>query len=75
MQNELMAQIPSSFYVVIGGLVLANLGTVVSVLYGVGRAVWWASHVEARLTAVEKDMSKDLNAAFEKIRKLEKGDI
>jgi len=65
--DELLTKIPSSVYVAVWSLLLANIGTIVTILYGIGRLVWWASSVESRL----KDHTKDINAAFEKIRALE----
>jgi hypothetical protein len=66
-----MEQIPSSVYVIIGTLILANLGTVVSVFYGIGKLVWWLSKLDSRLGSVEKEHTKDINSAFQKIRDLE----
>lgn len=63
--------IPNSFYIVVGGLVLANLGTVVTIIYGIGRMVWFLAQLEARVSSLEKETSKDINSAFEKIRNLE----
>jgi len=47
------------------------LGTVVTVFYGVGRAIWWASKVESRIGTLEVEHTKDINSAFKKIRELE----
>jgi hypothetical protein len=70
-----MTEIPSSAYVVIGSLVVANIGTVVSVMYGVGKLIWWLSRLESRVEAIETHHSKDINAAFQKIRDIEQKTI
>jgi amino acid transporter len=64
------AQIPSSFYVIVGTLVIANLGTVVTIFYGIGRVVWFLAKMDSRLSTLEVELPKDINAAFEKIREL-----
>jgi hypothetical protein len=66
-----VTEIPSSVYVIIGTLIVANLGTVVTVFYGVGKLVWWASGVEHRLKTIETETTKDVNMAFQKIRDIE----
>lgn len=63
-------QIPSSFYVIVGGLVIANLGTVVTIFYGIGRVVWFISKLDSRVETLEKNHSKDINAAHQAIREL-----
>lgn len=65
-------EIPSSIYVVIGTLIVANLGTVVSVFYGIGKLVWWLSKLDSRIQNVEVNHTKDINHAFQKIRDIEK---
>lgn len=65
-----IAQIPTSFYVVVGGLVLANLGTVVTIFYGIGKVVWFIAKLDARVESLEKGTSKDINAAHDAIRDL-----
>ena len=66
--TSVIAQIPSSFYVIVGGLVLANLGTVVTIFYGIGKVVWFISKLDSRVEFLEKDMAKDVNAAHAAIR-------
>ncbi|MDH4163338.1 MAG: hypothetical protein OEW15_11715 [Nitrospirota bacterium] len=49
--------IPKEVYYVAGVLLLANLGTIVSIMFAAFKAVWWASKLdskvdEARATAV-----------------------
>lgn len=67
-----IAQIPSSFYVIVGGLILFNLGTIVTIFYGVGKVVWWLSKLDSRVEALEKDTAKDIDAAHVAIRDLKK---
>jgi len=67
-----IAQIPSSVYIIIGTLIVANLGTVVSIFYGVGKVVWFIAKLESRVESLEKDMSKDVNAAHAAIRDIKK---
>ena len=66
-----MEQIPSSFYIIVGGLILANLGTVVSIIYGIGKLVWWMAKLDSRVATVEVEHTKDINSAFQKIRDIE----
>jgi ArsR family metal-binding transcriptional regulator len=71
-----MAEIPSSVYVIIGSLILANIGTVVTVIYGIGKLVWWLSELNSRVKNVENKtddkgpMMKYINAAHASIREL-----
>ena len=49
--------IPNEVYYVAGVLLLANLGTIVSIMFAAFKAVWWASKLdskvdEAKATAV-----------------------
>lgn len=59
-------EIPSSFYVIAGTLIVANLGTVLSVFYGIGKAVWWAAQVDSKI----KDHTEDIDAAHKFIREI-----
>lgn len=70
--TQVAGQIPSSFYVIVGGLVIANLGTVVTIFYGIGRVVWFLAKMDSRISSLETEIPKDINAAFEKIRELKK---
>lgn len=56
----------TKIYFVIGFLVVMNLGTIVSVLVGVGKLIWWLSKLESKVD----NHQKDINAAHEKIRDL-----
>ena len=66
------AQIPSSVYVIIGTLIVANIGTVVTIFYGIGKVVWFISKLDSRVESLEKDMSRDVNAAHQAIRDIKK---
>lgn len=44
-----MELIPDSFKYLIGALLLANLGTIGSILVFGGKAVWWISKLDARV--------------------------
>lgn len=67
-----MTEIPSSVYIIIGTLIVANLGTVVTVFYGVGKLVWWLAQIDMRVKTVEVEHTKDIDSAHSKIRDLEK---
>lgn len=67
-----IAQIPTNFYVVVGVLVLANIGTVVSIFYGVGKVVWWLSKLDSRVENLENETTKDIDAAHSAIREIRK---
>ena len=64
-------QVPSSVYVIIGTLIVANVGTVVTIVYGIGKVVWFIAKLDSRVAVLETDHTKDLNSAFKKIRDLE----
>lgn len=72
MDSAIVAQVPTSFYVITGGLVLANLGTVVTVFYGIGRLVWFIAKLDSRVEAIEKEHGKDINEAHTAIREIKK---
>ena len=64
------SQIPSSAYAIIGTLVIANIGTVVSVFYGIGKVIWFISKLDSRVENLEKSTTKDIDAAHAAIRNL-----
>lgn len=66
------AQIPSSMYVVIGTLIVANIGTVVSIFYGIGKVVWFISKLDSRVEVIEREHAKDIDAAHVAIREMRK---
>jgi hypothetical protein len=70
--TQAASQIPSSAYVIIGTLIVANVGTVVSVLYGIGRVIWFIAKLESRVAALEEKSNKDINAAHAAIRDIRK---
>jgi hypothetical protein len=72
MAEQAIAQIPTSVYVILGTLVVANLGTVVTIIYGIGRLVWFIAKLDSRVNVIEAEHSKDINAAHEAIRELRK---
>jgi hypothetical protein len=69
---QVIAQVPTNFYVIVGGLVLANLGTMVTIFYGIGKLVWFIAKLDSRVSSLENDMSKDIDAAHEAIRDLKR---
>lgn len=56
----------TKIYFIIGFLVVMNLGTIASVLVGVGKLIWWLS----ALNKTVEGHTKDINAAHEKMREL-----
>lgn len=62
--------IPSSFYYLVGSLVVANVGTIGAIVVFAGRAIWWLSKLESRVD----HNTKDLHAAHDKLREI-KDDI
>lgn len=63
-------EIPTWVYVAFGSMIAANIGTIVSVVYGVGKFVWWLSKLESRVEFVEKHHGKDIDEAHKAIRNL-----
>lgn len=41
--------IPNEVYYVAGVLLIANLGTIVSILFAAFKAVWWASKLDSKV--------------------------
>lgn len=66
-----MQDIPPSFYVIVGTLVLANIGSLVSVFYGVGKIIWFLARLESRVSVLEIKTAKDIDAAYVAIRDLQ----
>lgn len=62
-----MTQMPTSIYLVIGILVIFNMGTIITVLVGAGKGLWWLSKLEERVKKTEKDVDH----AHVKIRNVE----
>lgn len=71
-----MDNIPSIFYWAIGVLVVMNFGTIISVLFGVFKVVWFVAKLESRLENVENKVHDDgpimydVNQAHQFIRDL-----
>ena len=61
-------ELPSSVYYVTGILVLANLGTIGSVIVMGAKFVWWMAQHDLQM----KQNTRDINAAHTKIRSLER---
>ena len=51
-------------FLVIGVIVLAQFGTIVTIMIWLAKSVWWAAQQDLKT----KRMDKDLNQAFRKIR-------
>lgn len=69
---QVAADIPSSVYVIIGTLIVANLGTLVSIFYGVGKVIWFISKLDSRVGSLEVETKKDIDAAHGGIRDLKR---
>lgn len=50
-------EIPNSFYVIAGTLIAANLGTIFSLIYGIGRLVWFIAKLESRVDKLETEFT------------------
>lgn len=53
-----LAEIPAYLYWLIGVSVVANLGTIGSILYFGGRVIWWASSIDHRVKYNEDEIEK-----------------
>lgn len=62
-----MKELPNTFFWIVGILVVFNAGTIISVLYGVGKALWFFAKLDSR---VQKN-TDDIHSAHKKIRELE----
>lgn len=60
-------EIPTSFYIIVGGLVVANLGTVISIIYGIGRLVWYLAKLDSRVSVAEDEI-KETNERIRELR-------
>lgn len=69
-ETQALSQIPSSLYVVIGTLIVANIGTVISIFYGIGKVVWFIAKLDSRVSTIEKEHTKDIDAAHAAIREI-----
>ena len=63
-----MEEIPTWMAATVGTLVLANIGTIIAVAWGIAKliakATWFVSKLDSRIEKTEND----INAAHEKIR-------
>ena len=57
----------TKLYWMVGAVIVTNIGAVGSVLYMMGKALWWVSKLDSR---VEQN-SKDVNAAHKRLREIE----
>lgn len=68
-----VAQLPTSAYVVVGMVVVANLGTIFAFAKSMLKAAEDRGAMKTKMEYFEKSMDelkKDINAAFEKIRSI-----
>lgn len=56
-----------SIYYIVGVLIIANLGTIGSILVFGGKLVWWLAQADMRI----KKNKEDIDLAFTRIRDLE----
>lgn len=63
-----MDQTPDKVYWIIGFMILTNLGTIFSVITFGGRAIWWVSKLDSRVTKNKQDIDR----AHEKLRYIER---
>lgn len=49
MEQQAALNIPNEVYYVAGVLLLANLGTIVSIMFAAFKAVWWASKLDSKV--------------------------
>jgi hypothetical protein len=47
MENGIV--LPAQFYYVAGVILLANIGTIVTVAFAAFRAIWWAAKLDSRV--------------------------
>ncbi len=44
---------PDQLSSLVGILIMANVGTIATMLYGTGRVIWWMAKLEARVEHLE----------------------
>jgi hypothetical protein len=54
--QSVAVDLPSSAYWLVGVLVLANFGTIISVLVMGFKGAWWLSKLDSRVESVEKSV-------------------
>lgn len=62
----------TKFYLIIGALIVLNIGTIVSIVFAAFKITWNLSKILTELKSVTDQNTKDTNAAHAKIRDLEK---
>lgn len=54
----------SSFYIIIGTLIVMNFGSIITMLITAGRVIWFIAKIDAQV----KENTKDIDKAHEMIR-------
>jgi len=67
-----MSALPESFFWAVGIMVIFNIGTIATVIAAIVKLTWFLSELNARVKHLETHHSKDIDAAFMKIREIEK---
>lgn len=62
-----VSDLPSQFYWIVGVLFVFNIGTVISVLVGAGRIVWFISKLDSNV----KEAVEDINGFGGRVKKVE----
>ena len=68
MQNQLLENIPASFYTIAGILIFANIGAIGSIIYAAFKTVWWFSKLDSRVKVLEISAEKESGAKEMAIR-------
>lgn len=61
----------SNVYVIVGVLVIFNIGTIASAFYAAGKIIWWLSKLDSKVA----QNTKDVNAAHTTIRELKSNSV
>lgn len=59
-------ELPTSFYYLVGAIIVTNLGAIGSIIVVGFKGIWWMAQTDLQI----KQNSKDINQAHEKIRGL-----
>ena len=62
-----MQEIPSSFYYLVGSLIVANIGAIGSIVIVAFKATWWLSKLDSRVA----DAQSTANRAHKRIDTIE----
>lgn len=49
-QQQAALNIPSEVYYVVGALLIANVGTIVTIIFAALKVVWWAAKADSRIS-------------------------